>query len=86
MKPVKRETVSLAELHPGDTCVLAVEPDAFLMVKVVAVLPEDGLLRYRPAIFSAVGVPEFVATGEKVYTYACPPGMRLERIWIEGGE
>jgi hypothetical protein len=84
LRPVKRETIALPELRPGDTCILPVEPNTYLMVKVVDIKPGEGVLLYVPAFFRTIGVPEFVAAGDKVYTYACPPEMRFERILLEG--
>ena len=81
MKPVKREIVTLAEVRPGDTCIIKLEPDASLVVKVVDTKPAENLLRYVPALFSTVGMPEFVPADDRACSLVFAPGKRFERIF-----
>jgi hypothetical protein len=84
MKPVKREMVSLAELRQGDTCIIAVERDTYLIVKVIDIKLAENLLVYTPAILRTVAATEFVAVDDTVYTCAFLPDKRFERIFLEG--
>jgi hypothetical protein len=84
MKPAKREWVTLLELRRGDTCIIAVEHDACLVVKVVDTKPAEDILLYAPAILRTVSATEFVAAGDDVYSCKFPPGKVFERIFLEG--
>jgi hypothetical protein len=84
MKPVKREFVTLPELRRGDTCVITVERDAYLLVKVVGIKPAENILLYSPAIIRTVSATEFVAAGDDVYTCTFAPDKLFERVFLEG--
>jgi len=85
MKPVKRETVTLAELRPGDPCLIATDGNVYLVAKVVETRATENVLLYIPGVFTAVGVPEFVPTDDGVCTCSFPPGQRFERLELEAG-
>jgi hypothetical protein len=84
MRPVKREIVTLGELRRGDTCIITVERDACLVVKVVDTKPAENMLLYTPAILRTVSATEFVAAGDDVYTSTFPPDKLFERVFLEG--
>jgi hypothetical protein len=84
MKPVKRELVTLPELRRGDTCVITMERDAYLLVKVVGIKPAENILLYTPAILRTVSATEFVAAGDDVYVCTFAPGKVCERVFLEG--
>jgi hypothetical protein len=84
MKPVKREFVSLPELRRGDTCIITVERDVRLAVKVVGTKPGEDILIYAPAILRTVSATEYVAAGDDVYVCTFPHGKVFERVFLEG--
>jgi hypothetical protein len=81
MKPVRREIVSLAELRPGDTCIIKLGRDASLVAKVVDTKAAENLLLYVPALFSTFGVPEFVPADDRACSLVFAPSKRFERIF-----
>jgi hypothetical protein len=85
VKPAKREVVNLVELRSGDICVIRLEAEASLMVKVVDIRPTENALSYVPVFFSTVGLPEFVSAGENVCTSTFAPEAQFERIVLEAG-
>lgn len=59
--------MTLLELRRGDTCVITVERNAYLLVKVVGTKPAENILIYTPAILRTVLDTEYVAAGDDVY-------------------
>jgi len=84
MRPVKREFVTLPDLRRGDTCIITVERDARLAIKVVGTRPAENILIYAPAILRTVSATEYVAADDSVYVCAFPPGKVFERVFLEG--
>ncbi len=81
---VKREKVRLSQLRPGDECIVAVEPDTCLVVRVVDTNTAENLLFCVPAFRGANGVIEIDASEHKVYKCKLPSHARVERVFLNG--